>query len=171
MALPASGRMRQGADVNVELGNSATTQISLGQASVRSLYSVASGAIRLAADGYGKANTYIASYLVVAGGGGGGMDGFNGTQSGGGGGGGVLAGTATLIKGNAYTNSVENTFGLFKRRVYGIHHQISKKHIDKYINSFVFYFNNKTCQIAERFDIAMNMMFGKRLSYKNLISK
>jgi hypothetical protein len=54
MALPASGRMRQGADVNVELGNSATTQISLGQASVRSLYSVASGAIRLAADGYGK---------------------------------------------------------------------------------------------------------------------
>ena len=57
MALPASGRMRQGADVNVELGNSATTQISLGQASVRSLYSVASGAIRLAADGYGKSNT------------------------------------------------------------------------------------------------------------------
>jgi hypothetical protein len=43
-----------GADVNVELGNSATTQISLGQSSVRGLYGVASGAIRLAADGYGK---------------------------------------------------------------------------------------------------------------------
>jgi hypothetical protein len=48
--------MRQGADVNVELGNSATTQISLGQASVRTLYGKASGAIRLAQDGYGKSN-------------------------------------------------------------------------------------------------------------------
>ena len=54
MPLPLSGPMRLGADVNVELGNSATTQISLGQSSVRGLYGVASGAIRLAADGYGK---------------------------------------------------------------------------------------------------------------------
>lgn len=61
MALPSSGRMRQGADVNVELSNSATTQISLGQASVRSLYGVASGAIRLAADGYGKSNAFTAT--------------------------------------------------------------------------------------------------------------
>lgn len=61
MALPASGRIRLGADVNVELGNSATTKISLGQASVRSLYGVASGAIRLAADGYGKSNAFSAT--------------------------------------------------------------------------------------------------------------
>jgi hypothetical protein len=55
MPLPASGRMRQGADVNVELGNSATAQISLGATGVRTLYGKASGAIRLAADGYSKA--------------------------------------------------------------------------------------------------------------------
>ena len=61
MALPASGRMRQGADVNVELGNSATTQIALGQASVRTLYGVASGAIRLAGDGYGKSGGFSAT--------------------------------------------------------------------------------------------------------------
>ena len=54
MALPASGKMSLGSNVNVELGNPASTLISLGQASVRSLYGVASGAIRLAADGYGK---------------------------------------------------------------------------------------------------------------------
>ena len=53
--------------------------------------------------------------------------------------------------GNATTNSIEGTFGLFKRRIYGIHHQITKAHIDKYINSFVFYFNNRAVEISERF--------------------
>lgn len=65
MALPSSGRMRLGSDVNVELGNSATAQIALGQASVRSLYGVASGAIRLAADGYGKSNRPAISYTFT----------------------------------------------------------------------------------------------------------
>ena len=71
----------------------------------------------------------------------------------------------------AYTNTIENAFSGFKRRVYGIHHSISKKHISKYINSFCFYFNNKTLDIAERFDVAMGLMFGKRLNYVNLIDR
>ena len=54
MPLPASGAIRLGADVNVELGFSATAQIALGQASVRSLFAVPTGAIRLAADSRGK---------------------------------------------------------------------------------------------------------------------
>jgi hypothetical protein len=56
MTLPVSGAMRLGGNVNVELGNSATAQLSLGSSSVRTLYGVASGAIRLAADGYGKSS-------------------------------------------------------------------------------------------------------------------
>jgi hypothetical protein len=40
--------------VNLRLGNSATQQISLGATGVRTVYNVASGAIRLATDGYGK---------------------------------------------------------------------------------------------------------------------
>ena len=63
MALPSSGQVRLGADVNVELGNSASAQISLGQSTVRTLYGVSSGAIRLAADGYGKANRVALSYV------------------------------------------------------------------------------------------------------------
>lgn len=55
MALPASGALKF-SDINVELGLAAGTQISLGQASVRTLYGVAAGDIRLAADGYGKSN-------------------------------------------------------------------------------------------------------------------
>jgi hypothetical protein len=55
MALPSSGRIKL-SDVNTELGLSSTTRVSLGQASVRTLTGVASGRIRLAVDGYGKAN-------------------------------------------------------------------------------------------------------------------
>lgn len=62
MALQANGQI-DFSDVNVELGLSATTQISLGQASVRNLYGIAAGAIRLAADGYGKSSgPIITSY-------------------------------------------------------------------------------------------------------------
>ena len=64
MALPSSGAMRMGADVNVELSKTATTLISLGQSDVRALYSVASGAIRLAADGYGKSSGPTAGYFA-----------------------------------------------------------------------------------------------------------
>lgn len=74
-------------------------------------------------------------------------------------------------KGNATTNNIENVFGLFKRRVIGIHHKITKKHIDKYLNSFTFYFNNKNYEIADRFEIAMNMMFNKKLQYATLTAK
>jgi hypothetical protein len=56
MALPASGAISLN-DVNVELGLSATAPISLNDASVRTLFGVASGAIDMN-DGYGKSNAY-----------------------------------------------------------------------------------------------------------------
>jgi hypothetical protein len=45
-----------GADVNVELGSASTTQISLGQASVRTLIGVASGAVSFPTNFYGKSS-------------------------------------------------------------------------------------------------------------------
>lgn len=54
MSLPASGAMRMGADVDVQLGHSATTAISLGGSECRTLSGIAAGAIRLGADFYGK---------------------------------------------------------------------------------------------------------------------
>jgi hypothetical protein len=57
MALPASGAITFG-NINTELGLTSTAAISLGSTTVRSLYGIASGAIRLAADGYGKSNIF-----------------------------------------------------------------------------------------------------------------
>jgi len=56
MALGATGAMRMGADVNVELGSASTTQISLGQASVRTLTGIESGAVMFPTNFYGKSN-------------------------------------------------------------------------------------------------------------------
>jgi hypothetical protein len=54
--LPASGVITLG-DVNVALGLARTTQISLGQASVRTLFGVATGTIKMS-NGYGKSSGY-----------------------------------------------------------------------------------------------------------------
>jgi len=56
MALPSSGPISL-SDVNVELGLSATAQISLNDSVVRTLFAVGSGAIGMA-DGRGKANQF-----------------------------------------------------------------------------------------------------------------
>lgn len=56
MALPSSGAISLN-DVNVELGNTATAQISMNDAVVRTLFQVASGEISMS-DGYGKANAF-----------------------------------------------------------------------------------------------------------------
>jgi hypothetical protein len=65
MALPASGPISLG-DVNVELGLARTLTIHLGATGVRTLYNVPTGEIRLAADGYGKANRVALSYVFSA---------------------------------------------------------------------------------------------------------
>ena len=56
MTLPASGAISLN-QVNVELGLSGTTTISMNQASVRTLFGVPSGAISMS-NGYGKSNSF-----------------------------------------------------------------------------------------------------------------
>lgn len=36
------------------------------------------------------------------------------------------------VRGNVYTNTVEGFFSILKRGIYGIYHQVSPKHLQRY---------------------------------------
>ena len=65
MPLQSSGQI-DFSDINVELGLTSTAQISLGSTATRALYGVSTGAIRLAADGYGKSNALFPNGIASA---------------------------------------------------------------------------------------------------------
>ena len=74
------------------------------------------------------------------------------------------------VNGNVSTNSAENFNSHLKRGLYGTYHQVSKKHLSKYVNEFTFRFNTRKYKEQERFDLLLLSSVGKSLSYRELIS-
>lgn len=73
-----------------------------------------------------------------------------------------------FVNGKVYTNTIENFWGLLKRGILGIYHNLSKKHLQKYINEFVFRYNYREVKDFEKFDILLLNMTN-RLRYNDLI--
>jgi hypothetical protein len=48
------------------------------------------------------------------------------------------------VRGFIHTNTLENVWSLFKRSIVGSYHQISVKHMDRYLDEFEFRFNNRS---------------------------
>jgi transposase-like protein len=71
------------------------------------------------------------------------------------------------VRGDVYTNSVEGAFGLFKRSVVGSFHQISHKHLDRYLDEFEFKFNNRKNGYLFR-DTLTRLVTAKALPYEKL---
>lgn len=68
-----------------------------------------------------------------------------------------------------HTNGLENAWSLFKRQVYGIHHWISAKHVDRYLGEFTFRYNSRKAGEGERVNTFLGRVEG-RLTYKALIA-
>jgi hypothetical protein len=47
------------------------------------------------------------------------------------------------VRGEVHTNTVENAFSLLKRAVIGTYHQLSIKHLQRYLNEFSYRFNRR----------------------------
>ena len=73
------------------------------------------------------------------------------------------------VSGNTHTNTLENFWGLLKRGVIGIYHSMSNKHLQQYIDEFVFRYNTKGFTENYRFDVMLNNI-NSRLTYKQLIN-
>jgi hypothetical protein len=72
--------------------------------------------------------------------------------------------------GTAYTNTVEGFFSSLKRSIFGIYHQVSPKHLQRYCEETSYRYNNRKVTDKERFTQTMCNTEG-RLKYKNLIQK
>ncbi len=73
------------------------------------------------------------------------------------------------VRGDAHTNTMENVWSLFKRSIIGSYHQISVKHLDRYLDELEFKFNNRTNAYLFR-DTLLRLLASSNLEYKELIS-
>lgn len=81
----------------------------------------------------------------------------------------VIHSRRQYVKGDIHTNNVENFWGIMKRGIYGIYHQISFKHLQRYCDEFAFRHNNRKIGDNIRFELSLAKPEG-RLTYRQLIS-
>lgn len=67
-----------------------------------------------------------------------------------------------------HTNGIENFWSQLKRGIYGIYHQISPKHLQRYCDEFTYRYNSRKIKDGDRFMDAISKISG-RLSYKMLV--
>jgi transposase-like protein len=80
------------------------------------------------------------------------------------------------VQGNVHTNSIENFWSLLKRGLGGTYVAVEPFHLFRYVDEQAFRFNHRKDGArkigdAERFDIAMSQVIGKRLTYTELTGK
>ena len=73
------------------------------------------------------------------------------------------------VRGDVHTNTVEGTFALLKRGIYGTYHSVSKKHLHRYLGEFAFRYNRRGINDDERVVAAIKRADGKRLPFRTLV--
>lgn len=66
------------------------------------------------------------------------------------------------------TNALEGFWSHLKRAIMGVWHNISKKHLQRYVDEMTFKYNTRNMQQGERFQLMMSRI-NTRLTYKQLV--
>lgn len=74
------------------------------------------------------------------------------------------------VRGRASTNSIESVWAVLKRGLNGVYHQVSKKHLGRYVDEFTFRLNDGKVarHTLARLDSFVDAVAGKRLTYARL---
>jgi transposase-like protein len=84
----------------------------------------------------------------------------------------IRHGLKEFAKGDCNTNGIESFWALFKRGYHGVYHQMSKKHLQRYVNEFTFRLNRKSRGMQEVFsDVVSGIAESKNLYYNVLTQK
>ena len=74
------------------------------------------------------------------------------------------------VRGRVHTNTIEGFWSILKRGIFGVYHFTSKKHLQLYVDEFVFRYNSRTITEAKRFNLLLTNT-ENRITYKELISR
>lgn len=72
------------------------------------------------------------------------------------------------VNGRVYTNTIEGFWSLLKRGIVGIYHFTSRKHLQRYVDEFVFRYNTREYSTKNRFNTLLRNL-ENRTTYKELI--
>ena len=81
----------------------------------------------------------------------------------------VIDHAVEYVRGNIHTNGIENFWSLLKRSIKGTYVSVEPHHLEKYVTEQTFRYNERKGNDQMRFLTAVGNIFGKRLTYKELI--
>jgi transposase-like protein len=89
---------------------------------------------------------------------------------------GVVNKTQSYVMGRVHVNGMENFWSLLKRGLNGTYVAVEPYHLERYIDEQIFRYNNRATKDnplddADRFDLAVRQIVGKRLTYSELTGK
>jgi transposase-like protein len=67
---------------------------------------------------------------------------------------------------SVHTNTIEGFFGLLKRGITGVYHQVGSQHLHRYLAEFDFRYNSRQMQDWQRTLLALRGVGGKRLTLR-----
>ena len=72
------------------------------------------------------------------------------------------------VRGDAYTNTLEGYYSIFKRGMIGTYQHCAENHLQRYVTEFDFRYNGRKLNDNERRDAALKGIEGKRLTYRRV---